>query len=203
MNLDPIFTCAGRFAGIAEALCRAVGRSAGRGLMQAAMALVVVRRIARVRGVLLALEARILAGWVPVAGRPVEVGETVARVRAAAPDRADAVRLPRRFGWLCQLVPSDAAAYAGQLRVVLAEPGMVALLAACPQAVRVVRPICRMLGIAAWDYEPGEAAEGLDVVAALREGRTAPDPRRLPVVEVDFNPALDAVGLGWLRFVSG
>jgi len=56
--------------------------------------------------------------------------------------------LPRGFGWLLPLVPQEAAGFASQLRVVLAEAEMVALLQASPQARRELRPLCRMLGIA-------------------------------------------------------
>ena len=59
------------------------------------------------------------------------------------------VGLPLRFGWLLQLVPYEAANFASQLRAVLAEPEMVALLAASPQAERALRPLCRMLRIEA------------------------------------------------------
>ena len=34
-----------------------------------------------------------------------------------------------------------------QLRALLAEPEMVALLAASPRAVRTLKPLCRMLGV--------------------------------------------------------
>jgi hypothetical protein len=63
--------------------------------------------------------------------------------------------LPRGFGWLLPLVPQEAACFAGQMRGVLAEPEMVALLAAAPQARRVLRPLCRMLGIEASVLAPG------------------------------------------------
>ncbi len=47
------------------------------------------------------------------------------------------------------MVPCEAACFAGQLRTVLAEPEMVALLEASPQARRALAPLCRMLGIEA------------------------------------------------------
>jgi len=57
--------------------------------------------------------------------------------------------LPRRFGWLLPLVPCEAANRASQLRHLLGEPEMQALLGASPQARRVLAPLCRMLGIEA------------------------------------------------------
>ncbi|MBV8094379.1 MAG: hypothetical protein JO110_14375 [Acetobacteraceae bacterium] len=55
-------------------------------------------------------------------------------------------RLPSGFGWLLPLVPGSAA-YAGQVEHLLADPEMAALLAGAPQAGRILRPLCRMLGI--------------------------------------------------------
>ena len=57
--------------------------------------------------------------------------------------------MPRGVAWLLPMVPSEAACYAGQMSCLLAEPEMVALLVASPQARRVLAPLCRMLGIEA------------------------------------------------------
>ena len=56
-------------------------------------------------------------------------------------------RLPSKFAWLVRLVP-EAACYGSQLRHLLTEPEMAALLAASPQARRLLRPLCRMLAVA-------------------------------------------------------
>jgi len=45
------------------------------------------------------------------------------------------------------MVPYTAAGFAGQLRLTLAEPEMVALLAASPKARRALATLCRMLMI--------------------------------------------------------
>jgi hypothetical protein len=142
--------CAGRIALIADALGRAVGVAAGRRLMSGAMSLLVFARIMRARTLLLALLERVRVGGI-------RVSVPRAAPRAADPGVLMASRvdpLPRGFGWLCAMVPSDAATYAGQLQIVLAEPGMAELLANCPQALRILRPLCRMLGIARADYVP-------------------------------------------------
>jgi hypothetical protein len=44
-------------------------------------------------------------------------------------------------------MPYVAAGYGSQLRTVLAEPEMVALLADVAQARRILGPVCRMLGV--------------------------------------------------------
>eukprot|EP01037_Dinobryon_pediforme_P004341 gene4341-4390_t len=148
-------TSASRFFDIASRLCLAVGNAIRPGFIDAALAMLVVRRIQRVRNILLALEARFLAGQVrrrqSVSVSVMQEGvEAVVRRRAASP-----ARLAGPLGWLCPLVPAEAACFAGHLRVVLAEPEMQALLAGCPQAVRVLGPLCRMLGIERAAYVPG------------------------------------------------
>lgn len=55
--------------------------------------------------------------------------------------------VPRRFGWLVRAGGYQAAGYGSQLQHLFAEPEMAALLAACPAAVRLVRPLCRALAV--------------------------------------------------------
>lgn len=74
-------------------------------------------------------------------------------------------RLPLRFGWLMGVMPYEAAGYASQLRTVLAEPEMAALVAALPQARRILGPLCRMLGVAMAPVRPPGVARAADGVA--------------------------------------
>ena len=55
-------------------------------------------------------------------------------------------RLPTGHAWLLRLVP-DAQEYAHQLQSMLMEPEMAALLQARPGLDRLLRPLCRMLGV--------------------------------------------------------
>jgi hypothetical protein len=64
--------------------------------------------------------------------------------RPASP--APRPRLPNDFGWLVRLAP-ETACYRGQLQHFLSDPEVEELLAAAPQMARVVRPLCRMLGV--------------------------------------------------------
>jgi hypothetical protein len=68
-----------------------------------------------------------------------------AKNQSPAQDQSD-IALPRRFGWLPQRVP-ETAIFANQLQQLLADPEIAALLAQCPQAGKILRPICRMLGV--------------------------------------------------------
>ncbi len=153
MNSDVIVSSTARFACITGTLCRAVAASLGRGLMEVAVILLVWRRVRRAENLFLALVDRLRAGRLRSGGTRAPVisavdddgaGDVVVRrVRA----EVSYVRLPRRFGWLMQLLPCEAANLAGQLRTVLTEPGMEGLLAEVPQARRILGPLCRMLGV--------------------------------------------------------
>jgi hypothetical protein len=203
MNFERSPTSALRFADIAQALCRALGHAMGIGLVQVVMGLVIYRRIQRVRERLVALEARFLAGLVR-SGRAAVVERAAPAGDAGVPraTQTSGVWLPRRFGWLCGLVPGEAASYAGQLRVVLAEPEMVALLAACPQAVRIVRPLCWMLGIERADYVVGEGLVAT-VAPELVPAATATVAAAVPEMTLGDRLALATAGLSWTRFIPG
>jgi hypothetical protein len=96
----------------------------------------------RLRGIKLTfarLAARIDAG-IFVPRRSAKRPQTAQKPRAKNP-------LPQSPAWLIKLVP-DAAASASQLRFLLADPEMAALLAAAPaSASRPIRSLCRMLGV--------------------------------------------------------
>jgi len=77
----------------------------------------------------------------PRAARPVVPGE------GAQGQVATRVRLPQGRGWLVKALGWEAVAYGSQLQTLLAEPEMVALLAAVPAVGRVLRPLGRMLGV--------------------------------------------------------
>ena len=63
------------------------------------------------------------------------------------PEAARTTRLPTGHLWLIRAIPGEAAALASQLDHLLAEPGVAELLATCPAAIRLLRPLARMLGL--------------------------------------------------------
>ena len=79
-------------------------------------------------------------GRVPMVAAPIVV--RVKRARAVA-----RVRLPTGKAWLIKALGWEAVGFGSQLRTLLAEPEMAALLAALPRAQRVLRPLGRMLGV--------------------------------------------------------
>ena len=81
----------------------------------------------------------------PVVMRPVREGRAVA---GAARDVAQ-VRLPQGKGWLVRELGWEAAGYGSQLAHLLTDPAMQVALDAVPAVGRILRPICRMLGVTA------------------------------------------------------
>jgi hypothetical protein len=75
------------------------------------------------------------------------------RARTARPPspRETTPRPPRGYptnrDWLLAALRHEAAGYGSQLNHLLSEPETAALIAAAPQAARLLRPLCRMLGI--------------------------------------------------------
>ena len=76
------------------------------------------------------------------------------RARAARAARTDAGRLrpeplPAGRGWIVRELGWEAAAYLGAMESLLAEVAARTTGAGLPQAARILRPVCRMLGIPA------------------------------------------------------
>ena len=111
-------------------------------------------------------------------------------------DRADGTRparvgLPSGRGWIVRELGWEAAAYLGYLETLLAEIETQAALAAAPRAGRILRPICRMLGVfaaltpkivpaeATPNIAPRAAAQAV-LVVAVRPSRRSPHPGPLP-----------------------
>ena len=128
---------AARFAALIETLCGAVAARGAKGAFGAANGALVVLLWSRLRRAV--RRFAILAAGAPPprrrASRP--------RHRAA---RTPAVALPRRAAWLLAPVP-EACAVAGRLRDLLETPEARALIASEPRAGRLLRPLCRALGL--------------------------------------------------------
>ncbi len=109
------------------------------------------------------------------------------QLRAARTDtgRTRPASLPAGRGWIVRELGWEAAAYMGYLELLLAEPEMQAVLARVPGAGRILRPLCRMLGVPVAAATPpvmvvAEAAA--DIVAAPIEVAT-PQPGAWPQAE--------------------
>jgi hypothetical protein len=112
-----------------------------------------------------------------------------AREQRARGDRSDIARtgpksLPSGHGWIVRELGWEAAAYLGAMETLLAEIETRAAIAGAPGAGRVLRPICRMLGVSAaltpTLVVPALAQAGIDLVG---EALQTPYPAPLPTEE--------------------
>ena len=88
--------------------------------------------------------------------------------------------LPRRFGWLVQAGGHRAASFGSQLQAVLNAPEIGALLAASPQAGRLLRPLCRALAVE-MPSSRQTATPGRARPIRRRRTRAEPEPFRIPL----------------------
>jgi hypothetical protein len=140
-------------------LCTAIGPIAAGKSPVAALITLVWKHIFRRRGRLEALLTRVAAGWLP--RPPTPRPTTTAKQPTApepvapaplAPDRPHIGpptlgRLPRGRAWLVRIVGYQAAGFGSQLDHLLADPAMAEFVACVPSAARMLRPLCRALGI--------------------------------------------------------
>jgi hypothetical protein len=158
MTLSPPLSAPARFALIMDGLKRAVAEKIADYPWTGPMVVYVWNRLHRINAVFQALAALILAGELPP--------ERVCRPRAArvqssvpalpGPDAQKPVWRLFSCGraWLVAAMPSlarrfGAAQFGSQLQYLLADPEMMALVAASPRMQRTLRPLLWMLGIEA------------------------------------------------------
>jgi hypothetical protein len=128
-------------------LCTAIVKgTAGQTLLRALIDLAWLR-VNRTRHRLERLLARVAAGWLPRLAAPRAAPADPAaprRTRVCAPALG---RLPRARAWLVRVAGYHAAGSGSQLEHLLTDPAMAEFLAAVPSAARMLRPLCRTLGI--------------------------------------------------------
>ena len=115
------------------------------------------------------------------------------RAGRARPSTPPPHRLPSGQGWLLR-IEQPAAQYAGQFRRVIAAAEESGLLAAAPQAGRLLRPLCRMLGIALPPaLQRPRRVRAKPAAAAPAKPSAGPPPRReppmRPIYPVGFRPS--------------
>jgi len=180
-------TLADRLAWLIDGLCKAIGADARKQRMDAALAWAVYHRVRLLGDRLIALATRVRAGRVMVrrsrtrhpdrsASRP-----DLPQGERELPSRERELRLPRGFGWVRQALPQTAA-YAGVLTFLLHEAEMKALVEKAPQAGRILRPLCHLLGVTAPAFLSGggEMPTGPDAPVA-EAARTDEEPAQEPV----------------------
>ena len=126
-----------RFEAFIEALCAHI---AGEGAKRRIAGPVIILIWQRLR--------RLAARFARLVTTPPRARATPPRARITRPaGRPGAPHtLPRAFGWLARLIPGTASV-AAPFRALLDTPDMAALIAATPEAGRILRPLCHTLGI--------------------------------------------------------
>jgi hypothetical protein len=149
---------AGRFTVIAAGLAALIARAFLRHPSLAPLILPLCRRLNRTARRLATLMARLARHGATRRGEASDRGASPTapkgprgqaprkRCRAFAP-RERTCPIPTTHAWLVRTLQHEAAAYASQLSHLLAEPGVSDLLDAAPTARRLLRPLCRMLGL--------------------------------------------------------
>jgi hypothetical protein len=142
-----------------------------------ALLVLVWSRLARLQTRLERLIAHWRAGTLPTP-RPSRAGQP--RKRSSKPN------LPTAPAWLVARVGYTAAVFGSQLQHALSDPELAAFLAAAPQANRLLRPLCRMLGI-----EPP-----IPLPRTPRPARPKPPPKPQPI---PFRVPLPKGARAWIR----
>lgn len=169
------------FRAILTTLRGLVGTHAQRNPALLALMLLVQTRLSRAMTRFAALVAQWRAGTLPQP-RASRAGQT--RTHAPSP------HLPAEHGWLVGMVGYQAAGCAGHLQNLLHTDEMAEFLAAAPQALRILRPLRRMLGI---DTVPAIIGKSI-VFRRQRPSRPAVSPWQPPPAYPSFvQPNLEVV----------
>lgn len=132
---------------VISALRERVAAWGGRGLLPSVLVVMLYRRLGEIGRRIGLMLVRLQAGQTVRRGMAGGRGDGAAAGAAASARVIGCGIWPTQFGWLVRAALHEAAGLGGQLRLVLQQPEMVALLAAAPQAQRVLRPLCRALAI--------------------------------------------------------
>jgi hypothetical protein len=163
-----------RFTWLLDELCKVIGADAHKRQVEAALAWAIWNHVRMLGERLIALIERAQAGRLRV--RRSEAGM---RGDRAEPRPAGVAHvpggLPQDFGWMPRMLPQTAQ-FADVLSLLLRDRETVALVAQAPEAARILRPLCEMLGVKAPEYlrrRRGSGAEPAPALAAPGAGADA------------------------------
>ena len=137
---------ASRFAPTIKVICALIAHHAGLDHRLSAIVLVVWNRLNRT----LARLDRLVVRWQSGALRPPRARKP-ATPRAPAKRTPPATKLPTRQAWLLHLIPL-AGQHQDRVKAILDDAEIAALVAAAPQAGRLLRPLARMFGLPLSDH---------------------------------------------------
>jgi len=138
---------ADRFTSLIEEICRVLGKHARTRFISEPMRLLIWNRIMGMARRFASLAERVRTGRL--------ADPAPARSRHASPPPAGAPEqpyvdppevLPRHFRWLVNMIP-EAETFGADLCWLLQRLEMEELIFAAPQVGRILRPLCRMLGV--------------------------------------------------------
>jgi hypothetical protein len=176
---------AGRFAMIAAGLVALIARAFLRDPRLAPLILPLCGRINRAARRFAAVMALLARHGALRRGEASDRGALAPRKRTRPFAPRTRCPIPTTPAWLIAALRHEAAAYASQLAHLLAEPGISELLDAAPAAKRLLRPLCRMLGLP--DTSDTPPAGGVASKATRRQARSFAC-RKLPGVFRLKNP---------------
>ncbi len=136
MSILDFTSLAGRFAQIIDDLCHTVPKFIARDRTAGPLIILIFNHLRRLGRQFAGLATRVQTGTLPAPRRR-------STVRRAGLTRAPGP-LPTGFAWLGNLMPETRVYGCRLQQLVLNDPEMAALIAACPQAARIVRSILWM-----------------------------------------------------------
>jgi hypothetical protein len=181
-----------RFTSLIEELCRVLNKHASARFVYAPMLLLIWNRLTRLAKRFASLAERVQAGTLddPAPAR----SQAALAPPAVTPDRPSAAPqevLPHHFRWLVNMVP-EAEAISADLCWLLQKLEVEELIFAAPrQAGRILRPLCKMLGV-----DPPSALQLPRAVRVRRLEETF-EPAPEPEPEPEPVPAQPEDDSGW------
>ena len=163
------FSAADRFVSMIDALCTVIvsGLAAG---MPGPQVIGIWDRL-----------TRILTRFAAILARPIRPRSIAPRAlpprpptmrQPTQPRPFKSCRLPTGYGWLLRRIPA-ASPFAAELQSLIGDPQMAALLQANPGMARLLRPLCRMLGV---QQPPEQRAPGPKRAEPPTNEPSAPEP---------------------------
>ena len=187
VNISGTLSASLLLSSVFSAVRQRVGLWGARGLLEQPLVFLIYARLGLVSAQIERLAARFAAGrlWTR---RPRAMRAEIAEDIVAGPAVIRGPRVwPYPLEWLVRMVGWEAGGYGGQVRHLLEQPDMVALLRASPQAALILGPVCRMLGIPSRVLRP------------LPEGVVPPVPVAAPLVLKEKKKRTRPAPIDWGR----
>ncbi len=188
-----VHSLADRFTWLIDGLCKVIGADAHKRRMEGALAWAIWSRVRLLGERLIALAARVRAGRIPGkrTPHPNPLPQGGRERQPAGGQHAQRV-LPREFGWVTRALPATLQ-YAGALVFLLRDPETAVLVEQAPQAGRILRRLCHLLGVNAPEFlrRCGRAMAAEELAAPLAaEERPEPLPLAGPLDPPETPPAM-------------